>query len=41
MGDKINTYISECNDLKELKEIIDCASDKIITVVKFRLNEKE
>ena len=40
MEDKLNTYISECNDLKELQEIIDCADNRIDTVVKFKLEEE-
>ena len=41
MEDKLNTYISECNDLNELQEIIDCVDSRIDTVVKFKLEEEK
>ena len=41
MEDKLNTYISECNDLNEIQEIIDCDDSRIDTVVKFMLEAEE
>jgi hypothetical protein len=42
--EELKEIISECNNLKDLQEIRNCANDRIDTIVEFRislLTEKE